>query len=60
MKERILKAITPLVESRDEAERWYTLPNAWLDGESPAALVEQGRGDEVLAMIEQIETGGFA
>ncbi len=44
----------------DEARLWLFSPHRLLAGERPADRIQQGRLDDVLAIIEQLRTGAYA
>ena len=43
----------------DEARLWLLSPHPLLGGARPADRIQQGRLDDVLAVIEQLKTGAF-
>lgn len=43
----------------DEARLWLYRPHPQLGGKSPADLIEAGRTDHVLGLLNQIATGAF-
>lgn len=43
----------------EEARLWLLSPHPLLDGDRPANRIQQGRVDDVLAIIEQLKTGAF-
>ncbi|MGH3442365.1 MAG: MbcA/ParS/Xre antitoxin family protein, partial [Nitriliruptorales bacterium] len=43
----------------EEARLWLYRPHPLLDGASPADCIEQERVDEVLALIDQLESGAY-
>lgn len=43
----------------DEARLWLFSPHAELDGNSPAELIAEGRIDEVLAVIDRLQSGAY-
>lgn len=40
-----------------DPEAWIDMPNGLLDKKTPRELVEEGRGDKVLGLIEAINDG---
>jgi uncharacterized protein (DUF2384 family) len=42
-----------------EAERWLTAPHQMLNGERAMDMIDTGRTDEVLKVIERLEDGVF-
>ena len=42
-----------------EARLWLLSPHPLLDGDLPADRIQQGKLDDVLAVIEQLKTGAF-
>ncbi len=44
---------------RDEARLWIFAPHRLLEGETPARRIQDGRIDDVLALIEQLKTGAY-
>ncbi len=38
---------------------WVSKPNEYLDGEAPQALIDAGRGDQVLALLDALAEGVF-
>lgn len=42
-----------------EARLWLLSPHSLLGGEPPADRIQQGKLDDVLAVIEQLKTGAF-
>ena len=45
----------------DDARMWLYRPNAQLKGsKTPAEMIEEGRTDEVLRLIERIAAGAYA
>lgn len=53
--------VTELAEfyQPDEARLWLLSPHALLDRDCPADRIQQGKLDDVLAIIEQLKTGAF-
>jgi len=43
----------------EEARLWLYRPHPLLDGASPADYIEQERVDEVLALIDHLESGAY-
>ncbi|MGH7564741.1 MAG: antitoxin Xre/MbcA/ParS toxin-binding domain-containing protein [Gemmatimonadota bacterium] len=43
----------------DEARLWLFSPHAQLQGERPVDLIVKGRTDEVLALIDQLQSAAF-
>lgn len=43
----------------NEARLWLLSPHPLLGGERPADRIQQGKLDDVLAIIEQLKTGAF-
>ncbi len=43
----------------EEARLWLLSPHALLGGDRPADRIQQGKLDDVLAVIEQLKTGAF-
>lgn len=43
----------------EEARLWLYRPHPLLDGASPADRIEQDRVDDVLALIDQLESGAY-
>lgn len=43
----------------DEARLWLFSPHRLLDGDRPADRIQQGRVDDVLALISQLRDGAF-
>jgi transcriptional regulator with XRE-family HTH domain len=41
----------------DEARLWLFAPHRLLEGDSPASRIQEGRLQDVLALIEQLKTG---
>jgi hypothetical protein len=52
--ERLSGIYTP-----EEARLWFNAPQKVLSGEVPAALIQAGRTDDVLAVIDQLREGVF-
>ncbi len=44
---------------REESRLWIYSPHRLLEGETPAARIQNGRIDDVLALIEQLKTGAY-
>jgi transcriptional regulator with XRE-family HTH domain len=44
----------------DEARLWLFARNRLLNGDTPASLIQQGRVDEVLAIIAQLQDGAYS
>lgn len=44
----------------DEARLWLFAPHAELEGRSPADLIAEGRTDEVLEIIDRLQTASYA
>jgi transcriptional regulator with XRE-family HTH domain len=44
----------------DEARLWLFSPHAELDGQSAAELIAEGRMDEVLAIIDRLQSSSYA
>ena len=43
----------------DEARLWLFSPHAELDGQSPADLIADGRTDEVLEIIDRLQSAAY-
>jgi transcriptional regulator with XRE-family HTH domain len=43
----------------DEARLWLFSPNASLGGRRPADLIAEGRSDDVLRLIDQLQSGAY-
>jgi transcriptional regulator with XRE-family HTH domain len=43
----------------DEARLWLFARHRLLDGDSPAQRIKDGRGEDVLALIDQLESGAY-
>lgn len=43
----------------DEARLWLFSPNVALNGRRPAALIVEGGADEVLSLIDQLQSGAY-
>lgn len=56
--EAMVRALSPFY-SRAEADEWLRTPQRLLRGATPIAHITEGRGMEVWAVIEQLETGAF-
>lgn len=60
MNEEVLQRV--LDEAADvliDPEAWIDVPIEDLDNKTPRELVEEGRGDEVLVLIESLKDGGY-
>jgi len=47
------------VYEADEARLWLFTPNAELDGASPAERIAEDRMDDVLAIIDRLQSGAY-
>ena len=56
MLERIISEAAGLLT---DPEAWIDRPNELLGNKTPRELVEEGRGDKVLALIESLKDGGY-
>ncbi len=45
--------------TREEAKLWLFSPHSQLDGQRPADLIAAGRTDEVLKLIDQLESAAY-
>jgi transcriptional regulator with XRE-family HTH domain len=43
----------------DEARLWLFAPNRLLDGAKPADLIQAGKTEDVLALIDQLKSGAY-
>ena len=57
--EFVLSRLTTFL-SPETARKWLLGVNAHLGGQRPVDLLRQGRVAEVMAAVEQLETGAFA
>lgn len=56
--EWLVGQLAQLYAPRD-ARQWLLSPHPLLNGERPYDRIEQGRTDDVLALIEQLTTGAY-
>ena len=57
--EFVLSRLTSFLTA-ETAQKWLLGVNAHLGGQRPVDLLRQGRVAEVIAAVEQLETGAFA
>ena len=46
--------------SDEDLDRWFDSPHRLLAGATPADRIAQGRTHELVAIIDQLKSGGFA
>jgi transcriptional regulator with XRE-family HTH domain len=57
--EWLIDELREFYPERDEARLWLFSPNRLLGGERPADRIQQGKTDDVLALIAQLRDGAF-